>query len=70
LSETRPYGQATEEEVDSELSLFDKIKLINQNDSTCTTIRNAIRKRKKFFEKMLLKKFELIENILVFKKKL
>jgi hypothetical protein len=53
-----------------ELSLFDKIKLANRKNSTCKAIRKTIRIKKKSFDKMLLKRFELIENILFFKKKL
>jgi hypothetical protein len=53
-----------------ELSLFDKVKLANQRDSTCTAIRKTIRIKKKSFDEMLLKRFESIENILFFKKKL
>jgi capsular polysaccharide biosynthesis protein len=44
-------------EENSKLSLFEKVKLTNQEDSTCITIRNAIRDRKKSFDEMLLKKF-------------
>jgi hypothetical protein len=55
---------------ETELSLFDRVKSANQEDSTCITIRDAIRNKKKFFAEMLLKKFESIENILFFKKKL
>jgi hypothetical protein len=58
------------EETSSELSLFDRIKSANQENSTCIAIQDAIRNRKKFFDEMLLKKFESIENILFFKKKL
>ncbi len=58
------------EEENSELSLFDKVKLANQKNSTCITIWDAIRNKKKSFDEMLLKKFESIENILFFKKKL
>jgi hypothetical protein len=58
------------EEEDSKLSLFDRIKSVNQKDATCTIIRDTIRNRKKFFDEMLLKKFEMIENTLFFKKKL
>jgi hypothetical protein len=58
------------EEENSKLSLFEKIKLANQEDSSCIAIRNAIRDRKKSFDEMLLKKFEMIENTLFFKKKL
>jgi hypothetical protein len=58
------------EEENSKLSLFEKVKLANQEDSTCIAIQNAIRDRKKSFDEMLLKKFEMIENILFFKKKL
>jgi hypothetical protein len=58
------------EEENLELSLFDKVKLANQKNSTCIAIRDAIRNKKKSFDEMLLKKFESIENILFFKKKL
>jgi hypothetical protein len=55
---------------DLELSLFDRVKTVNQKNSTCIAIRNAIQNRKKSFDEMLLKKFEMIENTLFFKKKL
>jgi hypothetical protein len=55
---------------DSKLSLFDKVKTANQEDRNCIIIRDAIRDRKKSFDEMLLKKFEIIENTLLFKKKL
>jgi hypothetical protein len=58
------------EEENFELSLFDRVKTANQEDVTCVAIRNAIRNRKKSFNEMLLKRFEMIENILFFKKKL
>jgi aminopeptidase C len=58
------------EEENSKLSLFEKVKLANQEDSTCIAIRNAVRDRKKSFDEMLLKKFEMIQNTLFFKKKL
>jgi 6-pyruvoyl-tetrahydropterin synthase len=58
------------EEKNSELSLFYKVKITNQENSICVTIRNAIRNKKKFFDEMLLKKFKSVENILFFKKKL
>ncbi len=58
------------EEKDSKLSLFDRVKSVNQKNATCTIIRDAIRNRKKFFDEMLLKKFESIEDTLFFKKKL
>jgi hypothetical protein len=53
-----------------ELCLFDRVKSANQENSICIAIRDAIRNKKKFFDEMLLKKFESIENILFFKKKL
>jgi 3-methyladenine DNA glycosylase AlkC len=58
------------EEENSELSLFDRVKIANQENSTCVAIRDAIRNKKKSFDEMLLKKFESVENILFFKKKL
>jgi hypothetical protein len=60
----------TKKNLNSKLFLFDKIKSANQKNEICTIIRNAIRNRKKSFDEMLLKKFEMIENILFFKKKL
>jgi hypothetical protein len=60
----------TKEDSTIDLSLFDRVKTVNQKDSTCIAIRDAIRVKKKFFDEMLLKKFESIENILFFKKKL
>ncbi len=60
----------TEKNLNSKLSPFDRVKSANQKNEICTTIRNAIRNRKKSFDEMLLKKFEMIENTLFFKKKL
>jgi hypothetical protein len=62
----------TEEDTDlnAKLSLFDRVKTANQENITCTAIRDAIQSRKKSFDEMLLKKFEVIENTLFFKKKL
>jgi hypothetical protein len=60
----------TEKNLNSKLSLFDRVKSANQKNEICTVIRNAIRNRKKSFDEMLLKKFEMIENTLFFKKKL
>jgi hypothetical protein len=60
----------TKKNLNSKLSFFDKIKSANQKNVICTDIRNAIRNQKKSFDEMLLKKFESIENILFFKKKL
>jgi hypothetical protein len=42
-------------ETSSELSLFDRVKSANQKNSTCITIRNAIRNKKKSFDEMFLK---------------
>ncbi len=60
----------TKENLDLKLSLFDRVKTVNQKDWKCTTIRDAIQNRKKFFDEMLLKRFEIIESTLFFKKKL
>jgi hypothetical protein len=57
-------------EEDSKLSLFDRVKIANQKNRKSTAIRDAIRNRKKSFDEMLLKRFEVIENTLFFKKKL
>ncbi len=53
-----------------ELFLFDRVKSVNQKDSTCTEIRRALLKNKKSYDEMLLKKFKTIEDILFFKEKL
>jgi fructose/tagatose bisphosphate aldolase len=55
---------------DVELFLFDKVKLANQENSTCIDIRKALQENKKSYDEMLLKKFKSIENTLFFKKKL
>jgi hypothetical protein len=55
---------------DLKLFLFDRVKTINQKNSTCLTIRDVFQNKKKSFDEMLLKKFEMIENTLFFKKKL
>jgi hypothetical protein len=60
----------TKENSTINLFLFDRVKTANQKNTTCIIIRDAIRVEKKFFDEMLLKKFESIENILFFKKKL
>jgi hypothetical protein len=54
----------------TKLSLFDKIKLVNQKDSMCIDIRKVLQENKKSYDEMLLKKFESIENTFFFKKKL
>jgi hypothetical protein len=53
-----------------ELSLFDRIKTVNQKNRTCIEIREVLQKNKKSYDEMLLKKFKSIENILFFKEKL
>jgi hypothetical protein len=58
------------EEKNSELSLFDRVKLANKENSTCVAIRDAIQEKKKSFDEVLLKKFESLENTFFFKKKL
>jgi hypothetical protein len=67
---SRVVQELDDTEEDTKLSLFDRVKSFNQKDSTCTIIRDAIQNRKKFFDEMLLKKFEVIENTLFFKKRL
>jgi hypothetical protein len=57
-------------EKDTKLSLFDKIKSVNQEDRTCIEIRKALQENKKSYDEMLLKRFKSIEDILFFKKKL
>jgi hypothetical protein len=68
--DSRIVQKLNDTEENSELFLFDRVKSANQKDVTCTIIRNAIRDRKKTFDEMILKKFEVNENILFFKKKL
>jgi hypothetical protein len=54
----------------SELFLFDRVKSVNQKDSTCIKIRRVLLKNKKSYDEMLLKKFKTNEDILFFKEKL
>jgi hypothetical protein len=68
--DSRIMQKLNDTEEDFELSLFDKIKLANQKNSICVAIRDVIRNKKKYFDEMLLKKFESIENTLFFKRKL
>jgi hypothetical protein len=60
----------TEENSNSKLSLFDRVKTVNQEDHKCIEIRKILRKNKKSYDEILFKKFKSIENILFFKEKL
>jgi hypothetical protein len=66
----RVVQELNDTEKDTKLSLFDRVKTANQENRNCIIIRDAIRDRQKSFDEMLLKKFEIIENTLFFKKKL
>ncbi len=57
-------------DTEEELSLFDKIKTVNQNDRTCNEIRKVLQENKKSYDEMLFKKFKSVQNTLFFKKKL
>jgi hypothetical protein len=54
----------------SKLFLSDRVKSVNQKNSTCIEIRKVLLKNKKSYDEMLLKKFKSIENTLFFKNKL
>ncbi len=43
--DSRIVQELNDTEEDSELSLFDRVKSVNQRDSTCTAIRDAIQNR-------------------------
>jgi hypothetical protein len=60
----------TKEISNSKLSLFDRVKTVNQKNRKCTEIRKVLQENKKSYDEVLLKKFKLIENILLFKEKL
>jgi hypothetical protein len=60
----------TKGEINSELSLFDKVKSVYQKDRTCVEIRKALQENKKSYDEILLKKFRSVEDILFFKEKL
>jgi 6-pyruvoyl-tetrahydropterin synthase len=51
---------------DVELFLFDKVKLINQEDSTCIEIRKILQENKKFYDEMLLKKIQINRKYFIF----
>jgi hypothetical protein len=59
----------TKEVINRELSLFDKVKTVNQKDRTCIEIRKALQENKKSHNEMLFKKFRSIEDILFFNEK-
>jgi hypothetical protein len=59
-----------EENSNSKLSLFDRVKTTNQKDRICTEIKQVLQENKKSYDEMLLKRFKSIENILFFKEKL
>jgi hypothetical protein len=52
------------------LSLFDRVKTINQKDRTCDEIRKVLQENKKSYDEMLFKRFKSTEDILFFKEKL
>jgi hypothetical protein len=66
----RIIQELNDTEEDTELSLFDKIKSVNQQDYTCIEIRKALQENKKSYDEMILKRFKSIENTLFFKEKL
>jgi hypothetical protein len=55
---------------DTNLQLFDQIKNVNQTNANCTKIRNALERNKKDWNKMLLKNFKNVKNILFYSDKL
>jgi hypothetical protein len=59
-----------EENSNSKLSLFDRVKTTNQKDRICIEIRKVLQENKKSYDEMLLKRFKSIEDILFFKEKL
>jgi hypothetical protein len=52
------------------LFLFDRVKTTNQEDRTSDEIRKILQENQKSYDEMLFKRFQLIEDILFFKKKL
>jgi hypothetical protein len=55
---------------EEELSLFDRVKTVNQNNRTCNEIRKALQERRKSYNEMILKRFKSLKNTLFFKEKL
>jgi hypothetical protein len=68
--DSRVVQELNDTEENTKLFLFDRVKIINQEDRTCTEIRKVLQENKKSYDEMLLKKFKSIENILFFKEKL
>jgi hypothetical protein len=56
-------------DTEEELSLFDRVKTVNQNDRKCNEIRKVLQERKKSYE-MILIRIKSFENTLFFQKKL
>jgi hypothetical protein len=67
--DSRVVQELNDTEEDTKLSLFDRVKTVNQKDHTCIEIRKVLQENKKSYDEMLLKKFKSIENILFFKEK-
>ncbi len=65
--DSRIIQKLNDTEKNTKLSLFDKIKSVNQQDHTCIKIRKALQENKKSYDEMLFKRFKSIENILFFK---
>jgi hypothetical protein len=70
IIDSKIIQELNDTEKDTKLSLFNKIKSVNQEDRTCIKIRKALQENKKSYDEMLLKKFKSIENTLFFKEKL
>jgi hypothetical protein len=68
--DSRIIQELNDTEKDTKLSLFDRIKSINQEDRTCIKIRKALQENKKSYDEMLFKRFKSIEDTLFFKEKL
>ncbi len=68
--DSRIIQKLNDTEKDTKLSLFDKIKSVNQEDCTCIKIRKALQENKKSYDEMLFKRFKSIEDTLFFKEKL
>jgi hypothetical protein len=67
---SRVVPELYDTEENTKLFLFDRVKIANQEDRTCTEIRKILQENKKSYDEILLKKFKSIENTLFFKEKL
>jgi hypothetical protein len=55
--DSRIVQELNDTKKNSELTLFDRVKKVNQEDRTCIEIKKVLQENKKSYDEMLLKRF-------------